>query len=791
MSRFARFRYSPVAPLGKDGRRVTASPRHLAVSKEAAIEGCVLLKNENRTLPLKKGARVCLFGRGAGEYIFGGGGSGSVTTDIKVSLADALQNAAKKGEIQLFEPLVDYAKKFSAEARTHVPADLPRMEKRKWNTYLALEPAPIDEALYREAVDFGDVAVFAILRYSTEGTIDGDRLLRDCRLFDSELEQLRRLGRDFEKVVVVLCVCGPIGLGALKEEKSVGAILYPGFGGSFAGEAVVDILLGKRYPSGHLQDTWAEDIEDYPSTASYIASDDYVEYKEDIFVGYRYFETFCPEKVVYPFGYGIGYTSFETELCEAKREKNTVTVIAKVKNVGDFAGKEVLQLYLGAPQGKLGKAKKVLCAFKKTRELLPGQEQKLTLSFDVRSFASFDDLGKVEKSAFVLEKGEYTVYLGTNVRDSGKVFSYQEAEDVIVRRLHSYAAPVALSERLTADGTMEALPRAERVAHPPRRYRLKTKGKPAPITLEKAVEEGREDEFLASLEDWELASLLYGHPAINAAQTGYIGSDMPYRVREGFQEPHAIPPVPTCDGPAGYRTVAGSEISSTYFPAACTVSQSWNVALAEKCGKTGALEVKENNAGIWLTPAMNIHRSPLCGRNFEYYSEDPLATGLFAAATVKGIQSQRIAATIKHFCCNNKEVNRKFSDSRVSERALREIYLRGFEICVKKADPWCVMTSYNVVNGTRASLNWELINGILKGEWRYPGLVMTDWWTFATLEDELSGGNDVKMPHMIIKSMPGAPEDYSLAEALTEGKLDRGAALEAARRVVHLMSHFE
>ncbi|MBQ2254374.1 MAG: glycoside hydrolase family 3 C-terminal domain-containing protein, partial [Clostridia bacterium] len=252
-------------------------------------------------------AKVCLFGRGAGEYIFGGGGSGSVTTDIKVSLADAMKKAAKAGEIELFLPLIEEAEAYSKACRDEVAKlDLPRMEKRKVNTYLPLEPAPISDELYKKAVAFGDVAVFAILRYSTEGTYDGDRKLSDFKLFDSELAQLKKLGQDFKKVVVVLCICGPIGLKEIRDDKNVGAILYPGFGGSFAGDAIMDILMGRSYPSGHLQDTFAEKIEDYPTTATYIESDDFVNYKEDIFVGYRYFETFAPEKVVYPFGFGIG-----------------------------------------------------------------------------------------------------------------------------------------------------------------------------------------------------------------------------------------------------------------------------------------------------------------------------------------------------------------------------------------------------------------------------------------------------------------------------------------------------
>jgi beta-glucosidase len=791
MARFARLRYAPVAPLGKDGRCVTASPKHLAISKEAAVEGTVLLKNDG-TLPLKKGEKICLFGRAAAEFIFGGGGSGNVLSDVRISLVDALRVAAKEGEIELFEPIIEAAGEALKE-ELKAGAALPRKEKRLWNTARPLGPLPMTEALYQDAVKFGGVALYSIVRYSTEGTNDGDRPAGPggFELLPEEIALLKKLSRDFEKVVVVFNSCGMLATKPFLEEEKVGAMLYPLYGGSFAGEAIVDILLGKRYPSGHLQDTLAEHIDDYPSTKTYQESDDFVRYEEDIFVGYRYFETFCPEKVVFPFGFGLGYTKFDVKCKKAVLEKNTVKVEAEVKNIGNFAGKEVVQLYLGAPQGKLGKAKKVLSAFQKTKELLPGESQKLSLTFDVRAFASFDDLGKIEKSAFILEKGEYRVYFGVNVRDVETVFTFEKKEDEITRRMHEYMAPKALPERLTASGKMEALPEVAPKKHPLRRYRPKACAPETPITLEEALDQDRVDEFLVSLSDRELSELLYGHPAINAAQTGYIGTIPPVRPVEGFREPHAIPPIPTCDGPAGFRTVNQSGKYTTYFPCGTVVAQTWNLKLCEKIGKTAAMEVKENNAGIWLAPGMNIHRSPLCGRNFEYYSEDPLTTGFFAAAMVKGVQSQKIAATIKHFCCNNKEINRKFSDSRVSQRALREIYLRPFEIAIKKANPWCIMTSYNLVNGERASSSWELITGILKDEWKYDGLVMTDWWTYSFFEDDFAGGNDVKMPHFITDTMPNAPAHYDLAEKITDGTLDRGRAMEAARRVLRLMSRFE
>ncbi len=791
MARFSRFRYAPVKPLGKDGRCVTASAKHLAISKEAAVEGTVLLKNDG-ILPLQKGEKICLFGRGAGEFIFGGGGSGNVLSDVRISLSDALQTAAKKGEIQLFEPLITEAKAAVKEIMKEGDA-LPYADRRVWNTYRPLDPLPISEKTYKEAVEFGGVAILSILRYSTEGTVDGDRKPGEggFELFPSEIELCEKLGRDFKSVIVIFTVCGMLATKPFLDNPKVGAMLYPVFGGSFAGEALVDILLGKCYPSGHLQDTLAEHIEDYPSTATYLESDDYVCYEEDIFVGYRYFETFCPEKVVFPYGFGLSYTTYDVQCLGASLDKNTVKAEVLVKNVGSFRGKEVVQLYLSAPQGKLGKAAKVLCAFAKTRELAPGDQQKLTLTFDVRSFASFDDLGKIEKSAFVLEKGEYKVLMGTNVRDCSQILTFEKKEDEIVRRLHSYLAPTTLEKRLTATGEYEALPKAEIPKTPRRGAPLKAKKPEVDFTLETAFKKDQVEEFIASLSDREMTDMLYGHPAINATQTGYIGPMIPIRNKEGWKDVHCIPPVPTSDGPAGCRTHNDSEVFTTFFPSGNTMAQTWNLRIVEKIGKTAALEVKENNSGIWLAPGMNIHRSPLCGRNFEYYSEDPFATGMVAAAMVKGVQKEKISATIKHFCCNNKEVNRKMSDSRVSERALREIYLRGFEIAVKKSNPWCVMTSYNLVNSRRCSASWELIRGILKGEWKYEGLVMTDWWTYAHFEEELAAGNDVKMPVKFTTSMPGTPMDFDIVERMEQGHISRTAVYDAVRRILHLMSHFE
>jgi len=789
LNRHARFLYQPVLPLGKNGRFVTNSKAHWDLSRKIVEDGTVLLKNDG-TLPLSKGAKVCLFGLGAGEFLFGGGGSGRVFTQKNITLADGLEQAAKAGKITFFTPLVDfYTQQVEAileEGRKLNP------EAPKFNEWRSLNPMKLPvlpEDLYQNAKAFGDTAIFCVSRHSSEGDTFGDRNGEkgDFYLWDEEQELLDQLTKDFENVVVVLNTCGSVSVKEYKDNASVGAVLYALYGGGIAGEALTRLLLGEAYPSGHLQHTLANTLEDYPSTPGYSTHEDYENYTEDIFVGYRYFETFAPEKVAYPFGFGLGYTTFDIRTVSARKEKNTVTVEVAVKNTGTFPGKEVVQLYLEAPQGKLGKAKKVLCAFGKTKELQPEEETVLKLHFDIRQFASFDDLGKICEAAFLLEKGKYIVHAGCNVRDTQPAFDFCLEEDIIVRKCKPYMAPTQLAERLTADGTMEKLPQPKKLPHPIRRYRLKAQKPAKDFSFASALDNDRFEEFLASLNDQELTELLYGHPMMNVSNTNGIGRP-PQHERLDLK---TIPLIPTADGPAGLRIRVGRGVQPTFFPCETVISQTWDTKLAKQMGQAAARETKENNIGIWLAPGMNIHRNPRCGRNFEYYSEDPLSTGLFAAATVQGVQSQKIAATIKHYCCNNREYNRRIADSRVSQRALREIYLRGFEIVVKKAKPWALMTSYNPVNGSQMSANWEALNGILRQEWGYDGVVMTDWRTLSNLEDEIHAGSDVKMPLKITTFYEKAPAVCDPVQMIKDGSLDRGAALASARRVLQMMAKMD
>ena len=786
LNRHARFLYQPVLPLGKNGKLVTNSPAHWRLAKEAAIEGTVLLKNDG-ALPLKQGSKVCLFGTGAGEYLCGGGGSGKVFSDREITLADGLQAAADRGLIEFFYDNIPYCQAEIKKILDKAHAEYPVAARfNEWRRGFHMPLVEIPEAMYKKAVAFGDTAIFCVSRYSSEGDSEGDRPGNkgDFYLWDEEQKLLDRLYKDFKKVIVVINSCGPV---STREYDNANAILYPLYGGGIAGEALTDILLGKAYPSGHLQHTLAYDMADYPSTAGYHDEMYFVNYTEDIFVGYRYFETFAPEKAAYPFGFGLGYTDFAIKTTEAVLEKNTVKLTVEVKNTGKAAGKEVVQAYLTAPQGKLGKAKKVLAAFQKTKELQPGQSQSLKLHFDIREFGSFDDLGKILESAFLLEKGSYTVWVGNNVRDTKKELTFKLAEDIICKKCHPYMAPKDLPERLCADGSYEKLPAPPQLSHPIRRSRVKAQKPEKDFSLAKALEENRMEEFIASLTDEDLGEFLYGHPMMNASNTFGIGIMPRYERRDE----KVMPLLPTADGPMGLRIRTGRGINPTFFPCESVISQSWNLPLAKKVGATIALEAKENNIGIWLAPALNIHRNPMCGRNFEYYSEDPLTSGLFAASVVQGVQSQRICATIKHFCANNRENHRRLVDSRVSQRALREIYLRGFEIAIKKGKPWALMTSYNPVNGQQSSKNWEAINGVLRTDWGYEGVVMTDWRVLSNLEEEIHAGSDVKMPEAVTSFYEHAPESCDPVALMQEGKLDKGAVLLSVRRILKLMENLE
>ena len=585
----------------------------------------------------------------------------------------------------------------------------------------------------------------AVFRAHNRKGIPGDG---DFYLSPQEQAMVDAVTSAFPRVAVVLDVGGMVDSAWFKDNDRIQSVLLAWQAGIEGGLAVADILCGDVNPSGKLVDTFAGSFDDYPSSANFNESEDYVEYTEDIYVGYRYFETIpeAAEKVNYPFGYGLSYTSFAIEGVSAQlQEMNGVAQIvaqASVTNTGSMAGKEVVQLYYSALQA-LGKPAKVLGAFAKTRCLQPGETQKVTLNLTVDSMASYDDTGKVAKSAYVMEAGEYAFHLGNSVRNTVELsYRYVEKEDRVTLQLQERVAPVLLKERMLLPGR-QLLRRLRQPdcgsdifdfmeGKPP------YKGNWAGDAVAQAVGEGAPaekamlidvvngkvtmEQFLAQLTNGQLIDLLCGQPNTGVANTFGMGNLPEY----------GVPNLMTADGPAGVRIRPSMGVCTTAWPCATLLACSWNPDIVYEVGAAGAREMKENNLGVWLTPAMNIHRSPLCGRNFEYYSEDPLIAGKMAAAKVNGIQSEHIGASVKHFACNNKETNRKASDSRVSERALREIYLKGFEIAVKEAQPWTLMTCYNLINGRYASPEREIFwqascvrSGALKGWLPQTGEIMT------------------------------------------------------------------
>ena len=826
LSKWARHLYQPVLPLGKDGRKVTGGPDHIALSRRAAAEGMVLLKNEKNVLPVKRGTRVALFGKAGADYVKGGGGSGDVTVAYIRSLIEGMRIKEQEGKVCLYEPLNEFYE-----------ADVQDQYARGIVPGLTAEPE-IPEDLLRGAGAFAELAIVSICRFSGENwdrttELDAGRKT-STELSGAEGELLRRAGQVFErgdfylssaeekliaqvkglfdKVVIVLNTGAVISSSWFAQDPGISSVLMAWQAGMEGGLAEADILCGDQNPSGKLPDTFAGRLEDYPYSDSFHEALEYVDYTEDVYVGYRYFET-IPGKdslVCYPFGYGLSYTEFrltplECRICGRELVQNAcgeeadrtlfqgddaprIEVLAQVTNIGGYAGREVVQLYSSSPGGRLGKPARELRAFCKTPLLRPGESVTVRLHVRIADLASFDDLGRICAGAWVLEKGKYSFFLGISVRDTVCLEESLDLEqDVLVEKVRRLCAPVSLGRRLLADGTLEPLPMSEDKPSASIWEGLEKAGIFTPETRARKgenllrdrsldpvqflqVADGSADfkDFFAQLSPEDRISLLCGQPNTGAANTFGMGNLPRY----------GVPSVMTADGPAGLRIQPGVGVTTTAFPCATLLASTWDQELIEEIGRAGGMEVKENNIAVWLTPAMNIHRSPLCGRNFEYYSEDPLLAGKMAAALIRGIQSCKISACAKHFACNNKETNRFESDSRLSQRALREIYLKAFEIAVKEADPWMIMTSYNIINGTRASENKELIDGILRGEWGFEGMLTTDWWNHASQPAEIRAGNDVKMGC-------GYPE--KVLAALRRGDLTEEEIDTCARRVLRMI----
>ncbi|SFC22477.1 glycoside hydrolase family 3 protein [Butyrivibrio sp. YAB3001] len=828
MEKWARIKYTPNLPLGEDRTYVTASKKHIDLSCDAACEGMVLLKNERNVLPIKKGSRIALFGKGTFDYVKGGGGSGDVTVPYIRNLYQGLKEFA--GEISIFDETAKFYENYVSEQ--YKQGVVPGMLK---------EPT-LPEDILADAAAFTDTAIISISRFSGEGwdrkvagvereikceaveLVDlGNKVFDhgDFYLTSAEKKMVRQVKENFANVIVVMNVGGVVDTTWFKDDDAISSVLMAWQGGIEGGLAAAKILLGKVNPSGKLADTFAAKLEDYPSTEGFHEDDEYVDYIEDIYVGYRYFETIpgAAKKVNYPFGFGLSYTSFALEnlkaeafsVCDRQNAGKTkssgksaeqiiadaIVASVTVTNIGKIPGKQVVQLYYSAPQGKLGKPFKVLGGYEKTRLLQPGESQRVTIALYTDDMASYDDTGKVCKAAWVLEKGDYRFFIGTSVRDVEELdYVFSLEKDIVTEQVENRLVPTSLKKRMLADGSFEELPLTEPVdtyeSIFPREEdwkdtiswkSLKTPQvraqervqlfQPAKDTDPKQFIEVAQckvtlEDFMEQLSDEQLATLLGGQPNVGMANTfGY-----------GNLPEVGVPSAQTCDGPAGVRIAPEVGVATTAFPCSTLLACTWNEDICFAVGEAGGEEAKECNFAAWLTPAVNIHRSPLCGRNFEYYSEDPFLAGKQAAAMVRGIQSNNIVATPKHFALNNKESNRKASDSRASERAIREIYLKAFEIIVKEAEPWSIMSSYNIINGQRASESKDLLTGILRDEWGFDGVVVSDWWGYGEHYKEVLAGNDIKM---------GCGYTEQLLAAIEMKALSRKDLETSAERVLKLL----
>ena len=767
-SKWLRHRFHPVAPLGAENRLVTGSPEHIRLSRQAAADGMVLLKNEGDLLPLKPGYRVALFGKASVDYVKGGGGSSSATCAYVRDLCQAMELKAGEGKLSVYAPLHDFYRENVAAQR--------EQGKKPGRTVEPELPADLLDAAARSC----DVAIVSICRFSSEswdrdlGEHDGD-----FNLSAGEVRLVADVTARFDRVVLVLNVGGIVNTSWFKDDPAIPAVLMAWQGGMEGALAQADILCGDVCPSGRLADTFAAGLYDYPASEQFNESTEYVHYTDDIFVGYRYFHTIpgAAAKINYPFGFGLSYTSFDWQCVSAGADERAIRVRVRVTNTGPVAGRQVIQLY-SAPTGcRMDMAAIELRAFAKTDTLAPGASQELELTFATDDLAAYDET----LAAYVLQAGDYAIRAGTDSRTLTDVCLYTQSREKLVRQLTNRCTPRKLPRRMKADGSYEQLEMSEyEPLHDTSGWPEKAVKNMEHILPDLGgvdVEEGRPyfdavadgelslDDFIAQLTDEEVLTLLGGTWSRGPSATRGIGG-----LGSGD-----IPAIMTADGPAGLRFRPNRCVNTTAFPVGTCLACTWDIPLLEQVGAAMGLETLENNVGMLLAPAINIHRSPMCGRNFEYFSEDPLLSGKLGAAVTRGIQSTGVSACVKHLCCNNKEYKRSWSDSRVSERALREIYLKGFELVVKEADAWAIMTAYNLLNGRYCSENRDLLTGILREEWGFEGLVVTDWWNQAEHYREVLAGNNLRMPL-------GSPR--RLQQAMAEGLITRADLIENLRYIL-------
>lgn len=764
--------------------------KYLDTAAKMVSEGIVMLKNENNALPLDADKEVAVFGRIQFHYYKSGTGSGGMVNVTKV--VNILDGLIDNG-VKVNEKLLDTYRKWDREN----PFDLGEgWGGEPWSQ----KEMPLDEGLVKETAKSCETAIVIIGR--TAGEEQDNRLEAGSYLLsDDEIEMLTVVRKHFKKVVLLLNVGNIIDMTDINR-IAPDSVLYVWQGGMTGGKGTADVLTGKVSPSGKLPDTIAYKASDYPSDANFGREENRDIYAEDIYVGYRYFETFAKDKVLYPFGFGLSYTGFEIKTEKAEITEGAVKLSVSVKNIGSYKGKEVIEVYCEAPQGRLGKAARVLCGFEKTRELVPQEEQMVEIAVDIAKLASYDDSGVTgNKSCYVLEAGEYKFYVGSDVRSAEYACSFEQGEDLVTERLTQALAPVESFERIkpVCEGGAfsigrEAVPVSE-VDESARR--LEKLPKEIAYTGDKGiklwdVKNGKNtmDEFIAQLSDYDLSCIIRGEgmgsPRVTAGTASAFGG-----VSENLNG-FGIPAGCCSDGPSGMRLDCGTKAFS--LPNGTMIASSFNKELTSELFTFMGLEMAANKVDCLLGPGMNIHRHPLNGRNFEYFSEDPFLTGKMASAELKGMAGAGVTGTIKHFCANNRETNRHFIDSVVSERALREIYLKGFEIAVKEGGASSVMTTYGRVNGLWTAGNFDLNTVILREEWGFKGFTMTDWWANINVRGKEPDKTDLaamaRAQNDVYMVCPdGEKNDDNTLVALENGGIERCELQRNAANICGFLLH--
>ena len=771
---------------------------HRKVARRAAAEGIVLLKNEDNLLPLKDGSNVALYGAGAGRTIKGGTGSGDVNERENVSVFQGIKNAGfqvtTEDWIASYDKIYENARqewKRSILSKTGEGADTMDFFSVYSTTPFKM---PAGDQVQKPAEDADtETAIYVLSRIAGEGS-DRTADKGDYYLSDDEYQILADICAYYKNVIVLINAGAQVDLSFMDEFENIKALLVIVQPGMEGGNAVADILSGKVNPSGKLADTWAYEYEDYPNSEKFSHNNGNVQtelYEEGIYVGYRYFDTF-EVPVRYGFGYGLSYTDFEISnyrLVKISAEK--ISISASVKNTGKVSGKEVVQVYASLPGGTLEKEAHRLAAYAKTAELKPGETEEVTMEVTVDALTSYDE----ESAAWILEKGFYGIWIGNSLA-SAKLYGGMKLDAKVTKRQVKNLFPLKqdLEEIVQEPSrTTKRTETAEKLAGEQAMTVLELHA--ADITTETVEYKKNADlyereamDFVNTLTEEELIDLAAGDPGkAQGGNLGAAGISVPGSAGETHRcaVDKGLASIVLADGPAGLRLMKyyhvneGSIVSMpfefslegglfyddskelpgeryyqycTAIPVGTLLAQTWNQELIREVGAMIGTEMEHFGVTLWLAPGMNIHRNPLCGRNFEYYSEDPYVSGTIAAAMTEGVQSNYgCGTTIKHFACNNQEDNRMGSDSVVSERALREVYLKGFEIAIRQAQPMSIMTSYNLINGVHAANNYDLCTESARNEWGFKGAIMTDWTTTeqgdnCTASGCMRAGNDLVMP---------------------------------------------